>query len=156
MNLDLKGLLAKTNLVKKNCVRKFLEDQGFTTLPAINNLPGRYGQPWLCENGTTAVVSEINRVIKEEAVAVPTIDEVIETVQPEPEPATKALSGSTPIYELEIEGVTKRQLDAIRESGIETVGDLFENKEALEQVPGIGKATKEKILQAVTQALERK
>lgn len=156
MGLNLSDLVARTNLKKKKCVQQFLEQNGYTTLSAIQNLPGRYGQPWLCENGTTVVVLEIEKAIEAAAVEVPVIDEVLKVVMPEPEPEKPVLEPSTPITDLEVDGVTKRQLVAIKESGIGTLGELFENKEALEEVPGIGKATVDKILQAVTKALERK
>lgn len=157
MNLDLNDLIARTNLKEKECVKDFLETKGFTTLPALQNLPGRYGLPWLCGNGTTVVVIEIEKAIKAASESVPVIDEVLPVVKPpKPEPRKKALTGSTPVTDLRIEGVTKRQLAAIEESGIKTLGELFDNKDALEEVPGIGKPTVDKILQAVTKALESK
>jgi hypothetical protein len=147
--------LSKTELNNKDCVQKTLEGGEFITLPAIDNLPGKYGLPFLCENGTTVVVAEIRRVIEEANAAIPTIDEAIEVVPPEPEPEKKVLQRDTPVTELKIENVTPGQLKAIHDEGIETLNDLFEAGDSLDDVQGIGQATKNRILQAVTEALER-
>jgi hypothetical protein len=157
MNLNLGSLLAKTSLKNKRKLQQFLEAQGYTTLSAIDNLPGRYGQPWLYENGTNEVVVQLRQAVKE-ASSVPTIDEAIKVIEPEPEPEPKkdVLLASTPVTDLKIDGVSERQLKSIEESGIRTVGELFESENSLEEVPGIGKMAKDRILQAVTEALEKK
>lgn len=156
MPLDLNSLVAKTELKNKDCVVQFLESQGYDSIQRIDNLPGKYGQPWLCENGTTVVVAELRRIVAEASESMPTIEEAIEVAEPEPEPERESLSGEMSVVDLEIEGVTKRQLQAIAESGIVTLADLFENEDSLDEVPGVGEATKNRILQAVTEALERK
>ena len=84
------------------------------------------------------------------------IDEVIEAIpEPEePESERVVISADMPVTDLEIDNVSSRQLAAIVEAGVETVGELFDEADALEAVDGIGKATKLRILEAVTAALE--
>jgi hypothetical protein len=86
---------------------------------------------------------------------VPTIEEAIKVAAPEPEPTEPVITAETLVTSLDIDGVTKRQLAQISEAKIETVGKLFEADDALDEVPGIGEATKDRILQAVTSALEK-
>ncbi len=155
MNLDWKSLLALTDLKNKKCVLETLEGMGIKTHAVLQNLPGKFGQPWLCSNGANQVVAALNEAIKEAGASVPSIEEAIEVAAVEPEPAQKGIEGDTLITTLDIEGVTKRQLAQISESGIKTVGELFENTGAIDEVAGIGQATKDRILQAVTSALEK-
>lgn len=155
MKLDWKSLLALTDLKNKKCVRETLEGMGIETYIALQNVPGKFGRPWLCSNGANQVVAALNEAIKEANASVPTIEEAIEVAAVEPEPIQKGIEGSTLVTTLDIEGVTKRQLAQISEQGIETVGDLFENSDSLDEIPGIGEATKDRILQAVTSALEK-
>lgn len=155
MNLDWKSLLTLTDLKNKKCVRETLEGMGITTYIALQNLPGKYGQPWLCQNGTNQVVAALNEAIKEANASVPSIEEAIEVAAPKPKPQKPAITADTLVTTLDIDGVTKRQLAQISEQKIETVGQLFEASDALDEIPGIGKATKDRILQAVTSALEK-
>lgn len=154
MQLNWQDLVGKTELKNKKCVAETLDSLGVKYLEQLDNLPGTFSRPWLCGNPTNNVVIELRKAMVTAAEEVPTIDEVIEAL-PEPEEPERAIIGaSTPVIELEIENVAKRQLAAIAEAGIGTVGELFEQADALEEVPGIGEATKLRILEAVTEVLE--
>lgn len=159
MHLDWKELVGRTNLKNKDCVAKMLDSMKVVTVGRLDNLPGTFGRPWLCENPTNSVVVELRAAIFEAVEEIPTIDEVIDAIpEPEPEPAPEPepdrISALTPVTDLEIENVSQRQLQAIVEAGIETVEELFDKAEELENVSGIGEATKLRILAAVTTALE--
>ena len=156
MQLNWQELVGKTDLKNKECVAKSLDDMKVETLLGLDNLPGRFGQPWICGNPTNNVVIELRGAIVKAVAEVPTIDEVIEALPEPEEPERVVISASTLVIELKIENVSKTQLAAIAEAGIETVGELFDEAEALEEVPGVGEATKLRILEAVTEALESK
>lgn len=156
MQLNWQELVGRTNLKNKECVAKSLDGFGIVTLSRLDNLPGKYGQPWLCGNPTNNVVIELRGAIVQAVAEVPTIDEVIEAL-PEPVKSERVVIGaSTPVTELKIENVSRRQLEAISGAGIETVGELFDESETLDEIPGIGEATKLRIIETVTEALESK
>jgi hypothetical protein len=159
MHLDWKELVGRTDLKNKNCVVDILRRTEIVSVSRLDNLPGIYGRPWLCGNSTHDAVIKLRAAIFEAAAEVPTIEEVIEVVpEPEPVPAPKPeperIGALTPVSELEIEGVTKGQLQAIAGSGIGTVEELFEKSDELEGISGIGETTKLRILKALTEALE--
>ena len=154
MHLDLKELVGRTDLKNKNCVVRALNNAKVVSVGSLDNLPGKYGRPWLCENPVTVVVSKLRAAIFEAVEEVPTIDEVIEAAPEPEEPEQVRIVALTPVVELEIEGVTQGQLQAIAGAGIGTVEELFDKADELEGVPGIGEATKLRILAALTEALE--
>jgi hypothetical protein len=154
MHLNWNELVSRTDLKNKNCVVRALNNAKVVSVGSLDNLPGNYGRPWLCENPVTVVVIKLRAAISEAAEEVPTIDEVIEVVPEPEEPEQARISASTPVVELEIEGVTQGQLQAIAGSGIGTVEELFDKTDELEGVSGIGEATKLRILAALTEALE--
>ena len=156
MNLNWQELVGRTDLENKDCVVETLNKFQIVSLVRLDNLPGNYGRPWFCGNPTTEVVIKLREAMVEAVAEVPTIDEVIEAIpEPEqPEPERVVISADMPVTDLEIENVSSRQLAAIVEAGVETVGELFDEADALEAVDGIGKATKLRILEAVTAALE--
>ena len=156
MNLNWQELAGRTDLKNKDCVVETLNKFQIVSLVRLDNLPGNYGRPWFCGNPTTEVVIKLREAMVEAVAEVPTIDEVIEAIpEPEePEPERVVISAEMPVTDLEIDNVSDRQLAAIVEAGVETVGELFDEADALEEVPGIGEATKLRILEAVTTALE--
>lgn len=154
MNLNWQELVGRTDLENKDCVVKSLNDFHVVSLSRLDNLPGNYGQPWLCGNSTNEVVIKLREAIIGAVAEVPTIDEVLEALTEPEKPERVVISATMPVTDLEIENVSGRQLAAIAEAGIETVGELFDRADALEEVPGIGEATKLRILEAVTAALE--
>lgn len=158
MNLNWQELVGRTDLKNKECVVETLNKLQVVSLVRLDNLPGNYGQPWFCENSTNEVVIKLREAMAEAVAEVPTIDEVIEAIpEPEePEPERVVISAEMPVTDLKIDGVSSTQLAAIVEAGVETVGELFDKADALEEVDGIGKATKLRILEAVTTALENK
>ena len=88
--------------------------------------------------------------------AIPTIDTALEEPEPIHEPGEvepKQVTAATKLTDLEVEGVTPRQFKALVAKEIVTVGDLYEKKDAIEETPGIGGATKKRILDAVETAL---
>jgi len=154
MNLNLSELVKKTNLKNKADVVEELGRLNVISLSKLDNLPGNYGRPWFCGNSTNNVVIEIREAYYRGAAEVPTIDKVIEVVLEPSEPEPKRIGASTPVVELEIDGISRKQLQAISAAGIETVAELFEKSDELEAVGGVGATTKLRILTVVTEALE--
>lgn len=154
MNLNWKELVGKTKLVNKKEVVKELDRLNIGSMSRLDNLPGNYGRPWFCGNPTNNVVIELRAAYSQAGAEVPTIDEVIEAIPEPEEPEQARITASTPVIDLEIEGVNAGQLRAIQAAGIETVAELFDEDKELEQVNGVGEATKLRILTAVTEALE--
>ncbi len=154
MNLNWQELVGRTDLENKDCVVETLNKLQVVSLVRLDNLPGNYGQPWFCGNSTNEVVIKLREAMVEAVAEVPTIDEVIEALPEPEEPERVEISASMPVTDLEIDGVSSRQLADIVESGVETVGELFDEAVKLEEVSGVGETTKLRILEAVTTALE--
>jgi hypothetical protein len=153
MNLDLPALIKNTSLKNKKCVQRNLESAGVVTFVRLQNLPGRYGKPYLCQNSIYDVVSELNKAIDESKEQVPTVEEVLAEEKPEPEKAP--VTQETLLADLELEGIPQSKIKALQEAGIVNVGQVLKDEgAALEEIPGFGEVTRTNVFSAVKGHLE--
>jgi hypothetical protein len=144
MSLDLPALVKSTSLKNKKCVLETLEAAGIISYARLQNLPGRYGRPFICENSVYAVVGEINKAIDQIKEQIPAVDKVF--AKPEPAPVTQ----ETLLADLKLKGVPQNKIEAMKEADIINVGDVLkEEGAALGKIPGFGEATKDRVYEAV-------
>lgn len=152
MNLDWKVLLAKTDIEHQECIVKMLDSMKITTYAQLQNLPGRYGQPFLCQVGTHLIVAALNKAIAAEDESVPSIDEVVQEVEPE-----EIVTQETLLSALDLPGVSDQTIDKLIAGGVLTVNDVLKDDgEHLTEVSGIGETTRDRVVRAVKAALELK
>lgn len=152
MKLDFHQLLAKTDLKNKPCVEEALNRLGIETYGSLQNVPGKYQKPYICGNPTGLVVAELNEAMKVAAEEIPSIEDVVPTAV---EPEKPLIVQETLLADVELPGVHDSAKQKLHDAGIITVGDVLKGRgRHLTEVPGIGDATKERIVSAVKAALE--
>lgn len=155
MKLDFGKLIAKTDLENKVCVEKMLNRLGVETYNSLQNVPGRYGKPFICSNPTGVVVAKLNEAMKVAAKEIPSIEDFAPAAIKEP--GKPPVVQETLLAEVELPGVHDSARQKLHDAGIVTVGDVLKDQgKHLTEVPGIGDATKERIVSAVKAALEFK
>lgn len=148
--MDWESLLEKTDLADKDCIAQALEQMGIVSYQKLQNLPGWFGRPFICGQGTHLIVDKLNAAIKQSA-DIPTI---MEAAPVEPDPPEPPITLDTPITELEL-GLPETTIRLMVESGNATVGDVLKGGgDHLVEVPGIGESTKDRVVNAVKAALE--
>ena len=146
MKLDLPALIKSTSLKNKECVLETLEAAEVISYVRLQNLPGKYGRPFFCQNSVYDVVSEINKAIDESKEQIPTVDAILAKPEPEAAPVTQ----ETLLADLELKGVPQNKIKAMKEVGIFNVGHVLKDEgAALEEIPGFGEATKDRVYEAV-------
>jgi hypothetical protein len=146
MSLDLPALVKSTSLKNKECVLETLKAAGVISYVRLQNLPGRYGRPFFCENTVYAVVSEINKAIDLVKEQIPAVDEILAKPEPESAPVTQ----ETLLADLELKGVPPSKIKAMKEAGVFNVGHVLKDEgAALKEIPSFGEATKDRVYEAV-------
>jgi len=156
MSLNWSELLKRTSLSGREDIATQLDRMGIVNQKQLQNLPGTHGRPWFCGNSTYEVVSQLNRAIRDESQDIPVIDQA---TMPEPQAAAarEPVTQETLLASLDLLGISESQLKKLAEARIETVGDVMKDSgERIENVPGFGEATKERLVSAVKTALDNK
>jgi len=155
MNLDIDKLLARTEFHNKECISETLKRLGVISYNSLQNLPGKWGKPFLCGEGTNQIVEALNKAIEAEQAAIPSIEELPVAPEVVDERPKSPVVQETPLAELELPGVPDSARKKMAEAEILTVGDVLKDDgQHLTDVSGIGEQTKERIVSAVKAALE--
>jgi hypothetical protein len=156
MSFDIKSILAQTELKNKDCVAKALKSQGVASYAILQNLPGRYGRPFLCGQGTHVIVAAMNEAITKAEKSIPSIEDYPSEPAALEEPKRKSpVVQETLLSEIELPGVHDSVRQKLADAGIFTVGEVLKDKgKHLSEVPGIGETTEKRIVSAVKAALE--
>ena len=163
--MDWESVVKLTDLPNQDCLAGYLSQKAFTP-ESLSKLPAFFGRPKLCGTPPTVVLLALRKALLEQEEGIPTIEEEIELLE-ETERVTKelldvtaalnevgAVSPHSPLLkEIDLPGVSPRQLNALIEARITEARQVLNDPSVLDQVPGIGDATREKILTAVEAAL---
>lgn len=156
MSFDIDSILAQSGLENKECIAKALKSQGIASYANLQNLPGRYGRPFICGQGTHAIVAAMNEAIAKAEKSLPSIEDYPSKPAATEKPKRKSpVVQETLLSEIELPGVHDSVRQKLIDADLLTVGDVLKNQgEHLSEVPGIGETTEKRIVSAVKAALE--
>lgn len=155
MSIDWSSLLKRTSLDNPDCISKHLKLMGIINQKQLQNLPRIHGKPWFCKNSVFEIVQQLNKAVREESQSIPVIDQIVVPV-PAESASESPVTQETYLAELDLPGVTDKQISRLAEAGLETVGSVLKDEgEHIEELPGFGEATKERIVNAVKAALDK-
>jgi hypothetical protein len=155
MSIDWSSLLKRTSLDNPDCISKHLGLMGIINQRRLQNLPRIHGKPWFCENSVFEVVQQLNKAVHEESQSIPIIDQ-IEVPEPAENASESPVTQETYLAELDLPGVSEKQINKLAKEGLKTVGSVLKNEgKHIEDLPGFGEATKERVVSAVKAALDK-
>jgi len=154
MSFDVDSILAQSGLEKKDCIARTLKSMGIESYNQLQNLPGRFGKPFLCGQSVHQVVAALNAAVEKAQRSVRSIDDY-PSAEPEEPKRKSPVVQETLLSEIELVGVHDSVRQKLADAQIITVGDVLKDKgKHLSEVPGIGEATEKRIVSAVKAALE--